>query len=242
MKSKRISFLANSNYTYEKIKEAYPYKKVACIPNPIQGKYIVEKREGYGQEKRTGRVFLSICQGLAEKRKNIHTLLVAFQLYRKEDPDASLILAGGYTSAWKQKCERQGLLAGVRFTGAVGHGQVFKLLDRSDALVHPSLEETFGNTLLEAMARGVVCIGGRDAGAVPEVLGWGQRGILCDVTSAASIAEAMHSVENTEYRNRLVDAATGYLKGQYADHVVAAQHIKLYQTKLYCRPPEWTAM
>ena len=61
-------------------------------------------------------------------------------------------------------------------------------------LVHPSLEESFGYTLIEAASVGTPVIAGRASGAVPWVLAEGESGVLVDVTNAEAIAKAMTSL------------------------------------------------
>jgi glycosyltransferase involved in cell wall biosynthesis len=46
--------------------------------------------------------------------------------------------------------------------------------------VHPSLEESFGLALVEAMALGVPVLGGRSSGAVPWVVGKGRTANVRD--------------------------------------------------------------
>jgi glycosyltransferase involved in cell wall biosynthesis len=99
------------------------------------------------------------------------------------------------------------------------------LLDSASALVLPSLEETFGNVLLEGMARRVEVIGGRASGAVPAVLGQGKYGILCDVTSPEALCAAMVQAEARAH----VEAATAMLKEKYAAGALARRHLELYE-------------
>ncbi len=229
MNSSKIQFIANSSYTYKMIHEGYPNKKCIIIPNPVQHAFIIDKKMKTSKEK----VFISISASLEEKRKNIDTLLRAYGKYKKENSDSKLYLIGDYSKNWKDAHKKY--LDGVVLTGKVDHDEVYGYLDRSDILVHSSLEETFGNILLEAMARCVVCIGGDKSGAVPEVLGYGERGILCDVNNDESIKEAMIQAGNTSITTELVNNATTYLFEKYSDISVAKTHIKLYQKMIDIR-------
>ena len=82
------------------------------------------------------------------------------------------------------------------------------------------------------MARRVVCIGGYDAGAVPEILGEGKRGILCNVRDINSILNAMKRIDDVDYIEDILNNASSYIKEQYADDVVSQKHIELYKKKL----------
>ena len=224
MAEKGMGFIANSEYTREQILSAYPENAVTLIPNPILERFIITNREGYPASP----VFVSISQSLSNVRKNYLALLKAFSLFIKETPDAKLVLIGSYPEEWKQDLEARGLLENVELLGSLTHDEVFAVLDQATCLVHPSLEETFGNILLEAMARRVVCIGGESSGAVPQVLGNGNYGILCDVTDPASIAAAMRRSQEGELRAKLIGAATEHLIDNYTETKVAERHIKLF--------------
>ena len=53
------------------------------------------------------------------------------------------------------------------------------------------MEESFGNTLVEAMMLGTPVIGGRDSGAVPWVLDSGRAGELVNVRSEVEVVQAL---------------------------------------------------
>lgn len=229
MKGDQINFIANSFYTYERIKAMYPYKDVKIIPNPIQKEYILD----VPKQRIEHPVFISICQNIEEKRKNVYRLILAFQLYHKNNRNATLMLIGnGATEGNKiiAKWKKQNLLSGVRLCGYVNHDKLMNLIDCSTALIHPSLEETFGNILLEGMARGKLCIGGEKSGAVPQVLGNGKYGLLCDVENINSMVKAMEIANDEQIVRGIVKQATTYLKENYSSTVIADKHIALYKT------------
>jgi glycosyltransferase involved in cell wall biosynthesis len=65
------------------------------------------------------------------------------------------------------------------------------LAEEADAVVHPSLEESFGWPLIEAMAQGLPVIAGKSSGGVSEVVQDGRTAILVDVRSPEALAQAM---------------------------------------------------
>lgn len=230
MECRDMRFIANSEYTKNQINNAYPEHEVKTIPNPIESKYILKDTKVYPDEKK----FVSISYALHEPRKNIRKLLQAFQLYlnKKEmGRGAELLLIGKYDADWKNELESVGLLNGVRLLGAMSHKDIFGVLDGCSCLVHPSLEETFGNILLEAMCRRVPCIGGDKSGAVPQVLGYGACGILCDVEKPESIADAMIKIDDIALVDRIVEEGTKRLLESYADNIVARMHMGLFEAK-----------
>ncbi|MGB6837160.1 MAG: glycosyltransferase family 1 protein [Dehalococcoidia bacterium] len=87
--------------------------------------------------------------------------------------------------------ERIGLGGQVLFIGGVPHRDVSALLLGAEALLYPSLYETFGFPLLEAMAGGVPVVTS-DRGAMREVAG--DAALLVDPESVESIANAISRV------------------------------------------------
>lgn len=226
MSDENITFIANSNYTHKKIIEAYPRKNVPIIPNPIDKSWILEEKK-----EKTQHQIVSIATGLLSSRKNIGTLLEAFVMYRQKYNKAELHLVGSYNNNNKvyRSWEKNGLLEGVILHGALDHDELAALLDQMSCLIHPSLEETFGNILLEAMSRCVPCIGGVDAGAVPDVLGHGKYGLVCDIKSPKAIYEAMVKISDPIISQQLQRNATKMLKENYSSDIIATKHIEMFK-------------
>jgi glycosyltransferase involved in cell wall biosynthesis len=163
------------------------------IPNAISDDFI--RNPGLPPAKKYNNRIISISNAWGEL-KNIDVLLFAFQKLRAEMKDAELLLVGALFTHESSKvlALKNGdpnLFDGVILCGQVNRSELAKLIDRSAILVHPSLTESFGNILLEAMARQIPCIGGKDSGAVPWVLNGGKAGLLCDVTSVDNLKNAM---------------------------------------------------
>lgn len=226
MGNKDVCYIANSEYTLKLVLSKYPNSKTIVIPNPIKKELVSEvvpnKRD---------HSFISISIDLDEPRKNISSLILAFKQYKEKYNNAELHLVGSINKegdnykTWVEK----GLLDGVSFHGKMNHPDIMKLMDEIRVLVHPSLEETFGNVLLEAMAKGVICIGGQDAGAVPYVLNHGKSGLLCDIIKPTEIFEKMDSLNDSELYNRIISASSYWLRDNYLSDAIARRHICLYK-------------
>lgn len=227
--NKRIKFIANSYYTE---KCFYEMKKDCHIPiiyNPIKEDFLLSERTSYPAV----HTFVSVANNILEERKNIESLLVAFQMYLQDYPDSRLNLVGGYSENGIEIYRRKGLLRNVVLFGSLNHEEISEVLDASSVLVHPSVEETFGNILLEGMARRLPVIGGNNSGAVPFVLGEGKYGYLCDVKSPESIWKAMKKImTDTDFRISLIENSYQYLKNNYLDITIAQKHIELYNSYL----------
>jgi glycosyltransferase involved in cell wall biosynthesis len=179
-------FTAPSPYLADRVRR-WRRRPVAVVPNALED-------EAFSAAPRSrGLRLLAVNDGFTT-RKNVGALLRAHRLVRRALPEALLRLAGadhGEDGPAHRWARREGLDDGVVFDGPVPHERVRALMAEADVLVHPSLEESFGMVLVEAMAQGLPVVAGRSSGAVPWVLGGGRGGVLTEVTSPQALARAV---------------------------------------------------
>ena len=144
--------------------------------------------------------------------KNVPRLLEAFHTLRQRGIACQLQLVGdgyepdGPCDAWARRHKRA---TGVTFLGPLPRERVIHMMNGATVLVHPSREESFGMTLVEAMSQRLAVIGGARSGAVPWVLDGGGAGLLTDVDDPRALAQAVEAVvTQPSLRARL--ASDGY--------------------------------
>jgi glycosyltransferase involved in cell wall biosynthesis len=102
-------------------------------------------------------------------------------------------------------------------------------MSEATVFCHPSLEESFGMVLIEALLAGLPVVAGRKSGGVPWVLFDGQAGLLVDVRNSRKIAEgistAIQHPASTVSAN--LDLATE-LPRRYSAETVARQYVDVY--------------
>jgi glycosyltransferase involved in cell wall biosynthesis len=177
-----------------------------------------------------GGSFVSIANGFDE-RKNTRTLIEAFSMLKKNNPEASLTLFGSQHGpgepAWRWATEH-GLTRGVTFAGAVPPRQLGAWLAESPhCLVHVSRWEACSMALLEAQAIGIPIIGGSNSGGVAFTLGYGSAGLLVDITSSVAVASAMQRVvDEPGLRERLQERGIRLSRSQFALERVASAYLE----------------
>lgn len=195
---------------------------IRVIPNGVSEEWFPVRRE-----RRCGAVFASVLNGWSTL-KNGTALLEAFAMVRAALPGAELLLfgadhgAGEQAEAWALEHR---LAEGVRFFGTVERETLRDALGgRTDVYVHPSLEESFGMTIAEAMALGVPVIAGRNSGAVAEMLEGGACGVLTDARSAVALAgEMLRMVGDAGLREKVAAAGEASARRRFhMDRVMAA--------------------
>lgn len=226
-----ITLVSNSLFTKLKICTLNSTSIIHLIYNSISQSDILIQRKTYP----TNCIFVSVAVNVDDKNKNIDNLIKAFNIFNSKYPDSRLIIVGKihFNRKLYMHWSNLNLLRNVEFHGFLDRDSIFKLLDNSSCMVHPSYEETFGNVLLEAMARRLPIIAGKHSGAVPFVLKNGQCGCLCDIKNPLEISKSMFKIiEDIEYTNSIVNAATEVLLNDYSSEIVADKHIELYQKLL----------
>jgi glycosyltransferase involved in cell wall biosynthesis len=108
--------------------------------------------------------------------------VAALAILRRDDRRVTLTVAG--PDRWPLP---GGVPEGVRFLGRLPAPRVAELFDHHDLLVMPSRLEGFGIVFVEALARGLPCIG-RDAFAMPELIVPGRNGGLVRGDDPAELA------------------------------------------------------
>ena len=76
---------------------------------------------------------------------------------------------GGDPARLKKIAEEQGVTDQIEFLGSLPRAELFAWLDQIDLYAQPSRQEGLPRALIEAMSRGVPCIGAR-TGGIPELL------------------------------------------------------------------------
>lgn len=179
---------AVSPYLKEKI-EGYARVPISIVPNPLpaHSAHLNESKRQYDPSRPRIAMVLNGWGAL----KNPQPALRAFAALRRTFPAAELCIMGsdygpgGKAETWAMA---EGLMQGVHFLGSQPYPMLLAKLADSDLLLHPSLEETFGMSIAEAMSLGLPVIGGQASGAVPWVIG--EAGRLVDVRSHEAIALA----------------------------------------------------
>lgn len=104
--------------------------------------------------------------GRIKKYKSVQHLITAFEIIRKDLPQARLTIvgAGDFTDALKGQSSQLGLSDVIDFPGFVSIEEKVKLLCRSHVMVYPSLKEGWGLTNIEANSCGTTVVAANTAG------------------------------------------------------------------------------
>lgn len=155
-------------YNPKKIKYLYGYD---CIDNDLF------KFEG---DKRIDNKKIITVSRLVQK-KNVKSLLEAWKFIEENDDLYSLVIVGDGPLAGELKAYKEALgLKRVEFLGAAANEEIPKYLFEADAFVSPSLYESWGLVVNEAMAAGLPVLLSDKINAAFTLLNDGENGYLFD--------------------------------------------------------------
>jgi len=224
--TKAKHLIANSAYTYQLLNKSEKAKAVT-----IDNFYTEDIVRFSGEITGKGNYIISVVQGFTN-RKNIKRSLHAFANLRKRFPELEYRLIGvdmEENGRAHQYASQHQLTEGVRFIGPQPFEEVIKHTAGALLLVHPSLEESFGMAVLEAMVAGTPVVGGKKSGFVPYLLDHGNTGILCDVTSIEEMTNAMFTLlEDENLRNSLIKKAKAFAHTNFSEDVIIDKHLNYY--------------
>jgi len=194
-----------------------PADKISVVYNGITSAYkpVSEEQKKITRERYTnGRPYF-VYLGAIHPRKNILTLVKAFEHFKSAGPsDHQLVLAGRASwhteevfkaiaqSQWKDS---------IHLPGYIATADATTLVASAEAMIYPSLYEGFGLPLVEAMACGVPVICS-NVSSLPEVAG--DAALLFDPYDVEHLSHHMISLAKEEsLRDKLI--ALGNERSKY---------------------------
>ena len=162
------------------------------------------------------------------------TALRAFAIVLAQLPDARLVVAGSgpLRAALEQLAASLGITASVEFTGRVENAGMAALYRGADLMLNPSTVDNMPNSVLEALASGVVVVS-TDVGGVPYLVEDGKTALLVPPRSPQAMADAMlRLAASPELASRLKAAGLHYVQ-QYAWAGVRPRLLEVYRAVIH---------
>lgn len=151
------------------------------------------------------------------------------------DLQLSIVGDGKHRSELEDRAQLRGIQERVRFTGQLPAGMAVRAeLDHADLFVLPSRTEGLPRALIEAMARGLPCIGST-AGGIPELLSTKD---LVPPGNAQALADKICEVLSNPSRMERMAARNLEKAREYHEDVLRARRCAFYQY-VKDRTEEW---
>lgn len=180
------------------------------------------------------KVLLSV--GRIDPIKNQGWLLEQAPVIFRKHPDVVLVLAGACTDApYGQEIDRQicqlGFENHVFLTGGLppGDPRLIGLMQQAQALLLPSLSETFGLVILEAWAAGTVVLSSRTSGA-SALIEHGRNSWLFDLEKPDTFHETLaRTLAEPVLSREMALRGSAKVRDQYSVVALAGRMKKLYE-------------
>ena len=219
-------------------KTGLPEERLPLVPLGVSTAFrpmAEEERRAVVQDKYGLAFPYFLYSGRWERRKNLPRLIQAFARFKRErDTAFKLVLSGERTWASQEVdalIKRLGLHDSVVDLGKSPLEDLPALYGGAAALMYPSLWESFGLPIVEAMRCGTPVMTSKTS-AMPETAGG--AALLVDPFSAEEMAEAMDLLsQDVELRQRLRDK--GLLRAEYFSWDATAEKSLEIYSRLACR-------
>lgn len=181
---------------------------------------------------RRGKTPIFLTVGRIEKRKGIEHLIRACAILRGRGiEDFRLVLVGGgpERTALESQIAADGLSENVEWAGWVNYNNLGGYFRDADVLIFPTLEDTWGMVVPEAMVFGKPILCSRNAGA-SELVHEGRNGYTFDPRHPEGLAEHMlRLIEDSQLVERMGRESSVIIE-QYSPNTAAEFFTKVAQT------------
>lgn len=223
-----LSFVTCSNWLRERAGHSslIDGHTLLHIPNPIDTDFF--KPSGDNDGKDDFRILFGAAK-ITDKRKGIDYFIKACNILKVKAPDLRLKVV-----CYGQNSEVLASLIPypVESLGYVsGDAAIRDLYNSVDLFATPSLEDNLPNTIMEAMACGVPCVG-FNVGGIPEMIEHGKTGYVAEYKSSEDLAAGIGWIlESSDYQ-RLSEASRKKVLDNYAEDIVSTKYMALYNDLL----------
>jgi glycosyltransferase involved in cell wall biosynthesis len=208
--------------------------KITSIPNPIDTR-IYKKGNRQEARQRLGlpadkRLVLFVSQRATNQNKGMDYLLQACRLLAADggmQSQLGLVILGSHAD------EVAGQLPFATYPlGYVSdEHRIVDIYNAADVFVLPSLSENLPNTIMEAMACGVPCIGFK-VGGIPEEIDHRRNGYVAEYRSAEDLARGIRWVLTEADADELSRNAVSKVAHCYSQQSVSLRYTEVYNEAL----------
>ena len=206
--------------------------RISVIPNPISESLLQNALARPRIEPETPTVLYT---GRIEYRKGTLDLLQSSAFVAPAFPEVKYLVVGARhnsidDAALNEILNQHDVRSHVEFVGHVPWQQLSDWYRRATVFVMPSLYETFGISVIEAMAFGLPVVA-TNVGGLPEVVQDGVTGILVPPKDPQALGGAIvRLLRDPELRKRLGNAGREQVLSEFRTDRIVEQTLKVYES------------
>ena len=206
-------------------------QKIMSIPNPIDtyiykvgDKAEARQRLELPQDKQ---IILFVSQRVTNRNKGMEYLVEACRILAEKYPDmqnrTAIAILGGHAEEVSDQLPFKTYPLGY----VSDERRIVDVYNAADVFVLPSLSENLPNTIMEAMACGVPCVGFK-VGGIPEEIDHQKNGYVAAYCDAVDLSRGLHWVLAEADYDALSKAAVTKVKRSYSQQSVALRYTEVY--------------
>ena len=235
--SRSISFVACSRWLCSEARRSALLKeqRIVSIPNPIDTRIFhpIDKVEARKQLQlpEDKQIILFVSQKVTDPRKGMDYLIESLNRLLADDPSlrerAVVAILGGQAEEIAERLPMEAYPLGY----VSETKRIVAIYSAVDLFVTPSLSDNLPNTIMEAMACGVPCVGFK-VGGIPEMIDHLKNGYVASYCDAADFANGIRWVLAGADWNELSAACLRKVHTCYSLTSVSLRYTELYSQAL----------
>jgi glycosyltransferase involved in cell wall biosynthesis len=228
-----IFFVACSKWLCDQAKHSALFvgQRVESVPNAIDTRVFCRKdrhearlQAGLPAERR---IILFVSQRVTDERKGSSYFIDAIDKLVEQHPemkaDTGVAILGGHSEEIASRLALPAYALGY----VNDEKRIVSVYNAANVFVLPSLEDNLPNTIMEAMACGVPCVG-FNVGGIPEEIDHRLNGYIAEYKNSADLAQGIHWVLDEADGASLSRAAVNKVLKNYSQRNVALRYIDIY--------------
>ena len=202
-------------------------QKITSIPNPIDT-HVYKPGDRMEARRRLGlkedrQYILFASQRATNENKGMDYLIEACRQLH-DLPQVTVLILGGHA----EEVTPQLSLDAVPLGYVNDERRIVEIYQAADVFVLPSLSENLPNTIMEAMACGLPCVGFR-VGGIPEEIDHKRNGYVAEYRNACDLANGIRWVLTSAKSDELSRDCVRKVTQNYSQQSVALRYIDVYE-------------
>lgn len=214
-----------SAFALEMLRRHYHFPRAATgiIPNGVDERFLQVRKQPKPQP--AGPL---VYFGRLAHSKGIDTLVEALSLLHTPTPELIIIGRGEIKKQLLHQARARKVAGQLTFRDWMSQEELAGILEQASMAVLPSREESFGNTMAEAMATGTPVVS-TTAGSIPEVVEHGKSGVLVPPGNAEALAQAIDRLrQHPEEAAQLGEKGRRRVRRHFTWRAVAEAYEQIY--------------
>ena len=228
-----ITFVACSHWLEDMAKRGslISGQNITSIPNAINTNLFMPRPKKFAREKlhlpHDKKLLLFGSMKITDKRKGIDYLVEACRILSSEYPELSKQLGVVVLGSHADQCASLFPFPIYNMNYVSNEKELVDIYNAVDLYVTPSLQDNLPNTIVEAMACGIPCVGFQ-IGGIPQMIDHLHNGYVARYKSAEDLANGIRwTLTEGDYQT-LSEEAKRKAVNTYSESIVASQYIKIY--------------